>query len=160
MNLNDRWAISLGQKIETVEKTGIVPFQRSRAWWRWLRHSSADDGGGCQGFICSASTSRDDGGSAGSEARSLVMTEYNFKRFQEETEMAARAERAAAPQIMPPGSPITIQSSDCARCLNQKSPIPADRAECWSERKGTKPAMHSNLKPATCSDPKPAGVPI
>jgi hypothetical protein len=23
-----------------------------------------------------------------------------------------------------------------------------------------KPAMHSNLKPATCSDPKPAGVPI
>jgi hypothetical protein len=24
----------------------------------------------------------------------------------------------------------------------------------------TKPAMHSNLKPATCSDPKPAGVPI
>ena len=24
----------------------------------------------------------------------------------------------------------------------------------------TKPAMHSNLKPATCSDLKPAGVPI
>jgi uncharacterized protein YidB (DUF937 family) len=24
----------------------------------------------------------------------------------------------------------------------------------------TKPAMHSNVKPATCSDPKPAGVPI
>jgi hypothetical protein len=24
----------------------------------------------------------------------------------------------------------------------------------------TKPAMHSNMKPATCSDPKPAGVPI
>ncbi|HMG18265.1 MAG TPA: hypothetical protein VK573_06035, partial [Gemmatimonadales bacterium] len=24
----------------------------------------------------------------------------------------------------------------------------------------TKPAMHSNLKPATCSDPKPAGVAI
>ena len=24
----------------------------------------------------------------------------------------------------------------------------------------TKPAMHSNLKPATCSDPKPAAVPI
>jgi hypothetical protein len=23
-----------------------------------------------------------------------------------------------------------------------------------------KPAMHSNVKPATCSDPKPAGVPI
>jgi hypothetical protein len=23
-----------------------------------------------------------------------------------------------------------------------------------------KPAMHSNLKPATCSDPKPARVPI
>ena len=24
----------------------------------------------------------------------------------------------------------------------------------------TKPAMHSNLKPATCSDAKPAGIPI
>ena len=24
----------------------------------------------------------------------------------------------------------------------------------------TKPAMHSNMKPATFSDPKPAGVPI
>jgi hypothetical protein len=24
----------------------------------------------------------------------------------------------------------------------------------------TKPTMHSNVKPATCSDPKPAGVPI
>jgi hypothetical protein len=24
----------------------------------------------------------------------------------------------------------------------------------------TKPAMHSNVKPATCSDLKPAGVPI
>jgi hypothetical protein len=24
----------------------------------------------------------------------------------------------------------------------------------------TKPAMHSNMKPATCSDPKPASVPI
>ena len=24
----------------------------------------------------------------------------------------------------------------------------------------TKPAMHSNMKPATYSDPKPAGVPI
>jgi hypothetical protein len=24
----------------------------------------------------------------------------------------------------------------------------------------TKPAMHSKMKPATCSDPKPAGVPI
>ena len=23
----------------------------------------------------------------------------------------------------------------------------------------TKPAMHSNMKPATCSDPKPTGVP-
>jgi len=24
----------------------------------------------------------------------------------------------------------------------------------------TKPAMHSNMKPATYSDPKPAGIPI
>jgi transposase-like protein len=24
----------------------------------------------------------------------------------------------------------------------------------------TKPAMHSNMNPATCSDPKPASVPI
>ena len=30
---------------------------------------------------------------------------------------------------------------------------------CWL-RIPTKPAMHSNLKPATYSDPKPAGVPI
>ena len=29
-----------------------------------------------------------------------------------------------------------------------------------SVRIPTKPAMHSNMKPATCSDPKPATVPI
>jgi len=29
-----------------------------------------------------------------------------------------------------------------------------------SVRIPTKPAMHSNLKPATCSDAKPAGIPI
>jgi len=29
-----------------------------------------------------------------------------------------------------------------------------------SVRIPTKPAMHSNLKPATCSDPKPAAIPI
>jgi len=31
---------------------------------------------------------------------------------------------------------------------------------CKAVRIPTKPAMHSNLKPATCSDAKPAGIPI
>ncbi|WP_428987984.1 hypothetical protein [Methylocapsa aurea] len=31
---------------------------------------------------------------------------------------------------------------------------------CGSLRIPTKPAMHSNMNPATCSDPKPASVPI
>jgi hypothetical protein len=31
---------------------------------------------------------------------------------------------------------------------------------CLKMRIPTKPAMHSNLKPATCSDAKPAGIPI
>ncbi|CAN2536224.1 hypothetical+protein [Methylocapsa aurea] len=37
--------------------------------------------------------------------------------------------------------------------------------DVWSDmdprvRIPTKPAMHSNMNPATCSDPKPASVPI
>jgi hypothetical protein len=34
------------------------------------------------------------------------------------------------------------------------------RREMLRLRIPTKPAMHSKMKPATCSDPKPAGVPI
>ena len=38
-------------------------------------------------------------------------------------------------------------------------PVGTDRAVRYL-RLPTKPAMHSNMKPATYSDPKPAGVPI
>jgi len=39
-------------------------------------------------------------------------------------------------------------------------PIICDERFAFEVRLPTKPAMHSNMKPATYSDPKPAGVPI
>ena len=42
----------------------------------------------------------------------------------------------------------------------QASLFPWLREEVDPLRIPTKPAMHSKMKPATCSDPKPAGVPI
>jgi hypothetical protein len=46
-----------------------------------------------------------------------------------------------------------------APVMSMPAPAPDDSG-VESVRLPTKPAMHSNVKPATCSDPKPAGVPI
>jgi len=54
--------------------------------------------------------------------------------------------------------PATTVAAD-ARSSAQRALI-AMTSDAAVLRIPTKPAMHSNVKPATCSDPKPAGVPI
>ena len=116
------------------------------------------------------------------QARIMKMADGGFRpAYNVQVTSAAGEQIVVAVEVGNNGSDRGLMRPMLER-LAKKIPLPgrhlADGGFCsaadieWAHSRGvlpakqvglripTKPAMHSNMKPATCSDPKPAGVPI